>query len=539
MSVFTIDQKRFSGITEKLYTDYESVRPFYPYDYNEPSHWQNRIKWLDEHPGADSGRVCEALAELNGRLGAGEATMANIQKLSEGRCLAVVTGQQTGLFTGPLYTLYKAVTVIKQARSLSEETGRSVVPVFWMAAEDHDYAEIAMNWHFDGKQIKRVRLSRQHKSNVPVGGLPVTEELSRLCREVCEDCGLELYGKEMGVLLDGTLKESDTLGDWFGRLMLALFASWGLVVLDPSSAAMRAVMKPFLQHVLECLPEIQDAYITRTNEVVSHGYIPEVTMGDRQTGLFLIESGERIPLFVDRDGVRFSDRNERRHWTLEELLGRLDTSPADFSTGVVLRPVLQDWLLPVAAAVLGPSEAAYHGQLGSVFSVLGRQLPVIVPRESWVLALGSDPELLTPIRSLLNGTPEQWISKQMMDAADSSLQQRIHDYQQQTAEAFSALAKTLPISDEARITLTEHAHRTQERETERMMRTIRRELSTESERSEAYRILARMLRPMGKVQERTLLPWYFLSRMGPGLLADLTNLPFSSALRLYTGGKIR
>ncbi len=537
MNIMTIEEKRFAGIMEGLYHDYDTVKTLYPYDQSLDEHWKNRVAWLDSHPGADPAQVSDALMALNQRLGAAEKTMNNIRTLSQKQCLVVVTGQQTGLFTGPLYTLYKAVTTIKRALSLSVETGRPVVPVFWMATEDHDYAEIAMNWHFNGSRVKRVRLSRTHKINAPVGNLPVTDELLRLCEELCAELGGGIHGQEMGQLLKQSLKESDTLGDWFGRLLLNLFAPWGLVVLDPGTVEMRRVMQPFLKKALVDTLAVQQAFQRGTQAVTALGFTPEVTMGEKQTGLFLIDGGDRTPLYADETGMAFSDRHERKHWTLEELLGRLETHPADFSTGVVLRPVVQDWLLPVAAAVLGPSEAAYHGQLGEVFTVFGRQLPVIVPRESWTLAPDSDFLDAGAIRALHENSPENWVSDRIMDLADIELRHRITQYHEDYLDRFSLLIDSLPICSDARKLLTGRAVEMEAREMKWMLKQIRKSLTAEAEEAVVYHSFARMMKPLGKIQERTLLPWYFLSHFGRDLLSSLIDMEFSMNLRIYTGGR--
>lgn len=537
MNVLTVEENRFSGITESLYHNYDTVKALYPYDFNRSEDWQERLRWLDAHPGADRESVCEALLALNTQLGAKEKTLSNIHALSEMHCLAVVTGQQTGLFTGPLYTLYKAVTTIKQAQTLSAQTGRPVVPVFWMATEDHDYAEIAMNWHFDGQRIKRIRLPREHRTNMPVGTLPVTDELVSLCEELCTELDAEMSGSEMAALLRDTLSQSENLGQWFGRLLLDLFAPWGLVVLDPSAPQMRSVMIPYFEKALQETLGVQQAFQQGTLAVSARGFKPEVTMAVDQTGIFLVDEGVRTPLYSDQTGTVLRDRYGKKHWTLAVLLKRLHTSPEDFSTGVALRPVLQDWLLPVAAAVLGPSEAAYHGQLCPLFEYFHRRLPIIVPRESWVLAPDSSFLDAGELQELLRVTPEEWFSDRIMNLADEKLKGRIEQHHDSYLERLSLLIDSLPISRDARETLTERAEKMQEQEKRWMLKQIRKSLIAEAEAAVDYHHITRMLRPLGKQQERVLLPWYFLSRYGRNLLTDLVALEFSTDLRIYRGGQ--
>ncbi len=537
MTILTIEGKRFSGLAEALYDNYDFVKDLYPYDFLLEEDWNQRIAWLDANPGADRREMSAALMTLNQRLGCGEKTLESLRALAGDSALAVVTGQQTGLFTGPLYTLYKAATTIKRAQRLSASTGRPVVPVFWMATEDHDYAEIAMNWHFDGTQVKGVRLSRTHKTHSPVGMLPVSEELKTLCNEVCATLGDLSYGREMAELLETTLEKSHTLGEWFGRLLLDLFAPWGLVVLDPSAPDMRRVMEPFFRQCLVKTTAIQQAFSRSSEKVTEMGFRKEMELGQGQTGIFLIEEGNRIPLYANEDGTLFTDRDGQMSWTLETLLDRLERKPEDFSTGAALRPALQDWLLPVAAAILGPSETAYHAQLGDIFTTLGRRLPIIVPRESWTLAPDEGHIDFKDVTELLQGSPEAWVSDRIMDLADPEMRNRITQYNEEYQSHIAQLIDSLPVSSEARERLSQGAHHMQEREMKWLYKSMRRYLTAEADEYRTYRSFARMLRPLGRVQERTLLPWYFLSVFGRELIGSLTESEFSTDMRILTGGR--
>lgn len=527
MKTWPINTQRFSGIAECLYENYEKVKGLYPYDGLDPEAADRRIPWLDTHPGAERETVAAALEALNRRLGAGEETLAQVEALRDPRSLVVVTGQQSGLFTGPLYTLYKAATVLKRARALNARTGRPVVPVFWMATEDHDYAEIAMNWHFDGARVKPVRLGRAHKGNRPVGQLPTSQALQTLTEDLAGTLEGTPFGGETARLLQETLKASETLGDWFGRLLLTLFAPWGLVVLDPAQPSLRRVMQPFFETALQETLTLRQAFDAGTEALEALGFEAEVTLAPGQTGLFLIEEGQRLPLYQAPEAESFIDRDGERHWTLAALKERLTLEPEAFSTGVVLRPVLQDWLLPVAEAVLGPSEAAYHGQLKSVFEALGRQLPVIIPRESWVLAPGQvtlDPGLIT-------GDPEAWVSDRLMDDAAPALRIRLAEQRERQALALRETLGELPLGEGSRQALAERLEQLQTLEYRTLLRHIRRALLAEAPEKRRWQRLARMIRPGGKVQERRLLPWYFYSCFGPELLRTLVESDFSTALR--------
>ncbi len=307
------------------------------------------------------------------------------------------------------------------------------------------------------------------------------------------------------------------------------------MVLDPGQPALRQVMRPFFETALLEARPLRQAFDAGTAAMAALGFEAEVTLAPGQTGLFLIEEGQRLPLYQGAEPGAFTDRDGQRRWTLETLQERLAREPEAFSTGVVLRPVLQDWLLPVAEAVLGPSEAAYHGQLRGVFEGLRRQLPVIVPRESWVLAPGQqdvDPLLLN---ALITGDPEVWVSDRLMDDAAPALRSRLAAEQERQALALRETLAALPLGEASRQSLTARLERLKNREGKALERHIRRALLAEAPENRRWQHLARMIRPGGKVQERRLIPWYFYGCFGPELLGTLVESEYGTGLRVCGG----
>lgn len=535
MKTWRIDTKRFSGIAEGLYETDGRLRSQYPYDYRDPSDGAKRIAWLDSHPGADRHQVADALALLNRELGADAAAMAAVAALRDGRSLAVVTGQQTGLFTGPLYTLYKAATVIKRARALAHATGRPVIPIFWMATEDHDFAEIAMNWQYDSGKVKTVRLGREHKGNQPVGQLPITPAVKDLLTELTAGLAALPHGQSAKTVLTDSLAASDTIGDWFGRLLLKLFAGTGLVVLDPCQPELRRVMTPFFDKALTDASRVREAFAHDTDTLSKLGYTPEAALADQQTGLFMVEAGERIPLYLTDDGA-LTDRSGAARWGLSDLRTRAAATPEAFSTGVVLRPVLQDWLLPVVETVLGPGETAYHGQLTGVYTLFDRQMPILVPRESWVLVPGGDPADLDHLPELIAGNPEEWTSDRLLTHWAPGLKEQMTTSHGKLAAEMATVIEALPIGAEAKGQLSQRAVMTAERSRKELLRQVRRALTSEVQDGKRWLALSRMVRPNGKQQERMLLPWYFYGHFGEELISTIVESPFSESLRGLTGG---
>ncbi len=326
----------------------------------------------------------EALVALltaqNRSFGAGEATEQNLQKLRAG-ARAVVTGQQVGLFGGPLLTLLKAATAIRKAQ-VAGETGVPHVPVFWMATEDHDLDEVNQASLLGRKGVEKLR-SRfpGHRSQL-VGSLLLGDEIEPVLAQVEE----LLNYAPVTELLRACYTPSDTLASAFGKFLTGTFKNHGLIVLDASSREFHTMGSPVLRHAIEQADELHAGLMQRTRELETAGYAAQVLVNDDSTLLFLIdESGNRIPL---RRPVVNGNREWQaagRMYTSAELLAILEAEPERLSPNALLRPVFQDSILPTSAYIGGPAEIAYFAQCQPLYEqILGTVTPVL-PRLSATL----------------------------------------------------------------------------------------------------------------------------------------------------------
>jgi bacillithiol synthase len=331
--------------------------------------------------------VADALAAQNDSYGHCPARAAHLEALRRG-CAAVVTGQQVGLFLGPLYTVYKAASAIAVARALSRETGQSVVPVFWLQTEDHDLPEVA-SCHIlcagstpralalpaqDASRAARVALAHialpgeieacLHTLQAELGGLPeARSHLERLARH---------YRPGVGIARA------------FAGLLAELFAEEGLVLCDPRCAPLAAVAASVHRRALQEASPIARALSERIAQLEHEGFeAPVHVRQDAPLSFFHPQDATgpryRLAKVADRASV-YSEVGGAGQHTLQELLSALQSDPLRFSTSALLRPILQDQLLPTAAYVGGPGELAYFAQLPPLYAAFGMQMPLIVPR---------------------------------------------------------------------------------------------------------------------------------------------------------------
>ena len=367
--------------TDFLY-DFTRVREFLPLNPFEEGSYSQAARSLRY---SDSLRqaVVGVLEEQNQRFAAGEATKENLRKLAKPGCFAVVTGQQTGLFTGPAFALYKALTAIKLARTLSER-GLEAVPIFWLATEDHDLAEVNHCFVQDREgHPQRLEYSGAPPvPDAPVGAIRLTEAIQAPLDALGTFLPESLDRTEMLRILAECYQPGEGLGAAFGRFLARLFAPYGVVLVDSLDARLHALSVDVFQAAVESATELGNELMERSRRLAESGYHPQVRVAENSSLLFYYDEGRRVPLRL-RDG-RLALPNGQTY-SAEQLLARLREQPGILSPNVLLRPVMQDALLPTIAYVGGPSELAYLAQTAPVYQrVLGR-MPVLVPRASFTL----------------------------------------------------------------------------------------------------------------------------------------------------------
>lgn len=339
--------------------------------------------------------LAEVLAEQN-RKSTFEEVQQAVADLAKPGVLTVTTGHQLNALGGPAYFVYKIAHAVALARSLERSaSGIRVVPVFWMASEDHDFAEIATVANF------RESFSLQQTHEGAVGPMPASG-LSGLAKAFIDSTG-GIADSTAAMLSE--LGKQATLADATRALVDQLFGRYGVVVLDAADTRLKGLFTEIMHH--ELLNGIAYEAIEATNtELIRAGYSLQLTA--RPINLFYLSEGSREGII--REGNRFKAGSELDA-DEEEILGLLSIHPERFSPSAALRPVYQEFLLPNLAYIGGPGEMSYWLQLKGAFDRFGVPYPILVPRNSvtvigkketgWMGELGLDAhDLLNPVHEL-------------------------------------------------------------------------------------------------------------------------------------------
>lgn len=371
----------------RLFLDYlkdpTALRRFYPSAVRFHHELAERVPEVLNAHKADRAALCDALEKMNRAWGAGAETLGNIARLREQDCVAVVSGQQAGLFTGPLYTIYKALSAVKLAGCLAQR-GTAAVPVFWIATEDHDFAEVA-SAEFIGCDCRLASVevpAELHKEGTPVGSVTLDGSIEEAIKRLLEVLPETEFTPEVGVLLRDAWSPGRKFGEAFARMMTALTGRFGLVLLDPLDAELKRLAAPLYSSAARQAQEIAVALETRSRELEVAGYHAQVLANASSFPLFLhTEDGARHAMVRADDG-RYHAKAMREEYTAEELAQWAAREPERFSPNVTLRAVVQDYLLPTVAYFGGAAEIAYFAQTAEVYRVLHRPATPILPRAS-------------------------------------------------------------------------------------------------------------------------------------------------------------
>jgi bacillithiol synthase len=371
----------------RLFLDYlkdpVALRKFYPSAVRFHHELPQRVPEVLGAHQVDRDRVCDALQTMNVGWGAGAETLNNIQLLREADCVAVVSGQQAGLFTGPLYTIYKALSAVKLAGCLRQR-GTKAVPVFWIAAEDHDFAEVAQA-EFIGRdcQLKHVEVSTHlHREGQPVGQVILAESINSVVAKLFESLPNSEFALDMKALLLNAWQPGRGYVDSFATMMTSLLGSHGLIFLDPLAADLKKLAAPLYSAAARKAQEIASAVEERSLELERSGYHAQVMASANSFPLFLHdEDGSRHAVARLENG-RYKAKEIEPEYSADELAQLALERPECFSPNVTLRAVVQDYLLPTIAYYGGAAEVAYFAQTAEVYRVLGRPATPILPRSS-------------------------------------------------------------------------------------------------------------------------------------------------------------
>ncbi len=539
--MLTLPFSALPGVT-RLFLDYcarsHSAPNYFLGHFSDVMAYETHLQFLEQRT-YHRREVAARLRELNAGAGAGAATMTAIDALEREGSFAVVTGQQMGLFLGPVYTVYKALTARALALWLTEQfPAYTFVPVFWMETEDHDLVEADTAAFIDAandlqtvhafvdEAVRAVNLRA-------VGALPFDAGITDAVARVIAESVQTEFTPWLKDILERSYREGNTFAGAFATLFHALFPDAGIVLLDPADVAIKQLLVPVILQEIDTHPVSGEEVIKRSAELEERYH---AQIKPRAVNLFLTHKGSRHALEPGEAG--FFLRGTRQRFSHEELVELATTQPELFSANVLLRPVFQDYLLPTAAYVAGPAEVSYFAQLQPVYDHFKVPMPIVAPRAS-VTIIEKKIQKVVDKFDISYGSifedPDTIYRNMTTNADEGDALRRLEEFRMRMSDMLPELAT---IASSVDPNLGEPAKST--------MGSIERALELFATKAfNAYKqrdsVVRRQLEKMqvytapgGKPQERVYSIVTFLNKYGPSLLTDIEAIcqPFPAEHRL-------
>ncbi len=506
--------------------DFAPLAPFYAGNPADESAWVEAVARAQAYP-RQRAAVADVIEKQQARRGAPPAARANVGRLREPNAVAIVTGQQAGVFGGPLYTLLKALTAIDLARSLEARTGTPVIPIFWIDSEDHDWDEVAtttvLTAEHDARSITMPKLAGA--GDTPVAQLMLDSRAAATIDDVRAALPPTEFTAEVIETLTRAYAPGRSMSEAFGCLLESWLGSMGLVVYDCACPNAKPLVAGVFARELAHPGRTAALAGTAGQRLASLGFHAQVTTHEDGVALFSLVNGRHA---IHWNGGMYEIGGE--FIAPDVLRMRAETTPSEFSPNVLLRPLVQDTLFPTVCYVGGPAELAYLGQLREVYDHFGIPMPLVLPRAT---ATVIDP----PAARFLAKYDVPWLALQPQDEhalnqllesqLPPSVEASLHAAGVDIGERMRQVIEAVPVIDPtlegaARSTLGRMEHDLKTLHNKIIQAAKKRD---ETLRRQFVRTRA-LVFPSGQIQERTLGAITFLNKYGPAFIDALAaDLP--------------
>lgn len=371
---------------QKLFLDYlydfNKVKKFYKNNVHDKDNYLSIFKRISTQKKASRTQLTGILSNQYNGLNPSSKTSRNISMLSDEKTLAVVTGQQLGILGGPMYTLYKIITAIKLSNFLSQRYDDfNFVPVFWLEADDHDFNEVrSISVINDSNEIKIVSYGEEtaeDENKSSVGEIIFNDSLNNFFAELEGSTRSTEFTAQLFSQIKSIYSPGKTFKQAFKELTFSFFDQYGLVIFDPQDKEIKNLLKPVFKKEISDF-RIHTEKLVKISAQLEENYHAQVKV--RPVNLFYKDADGRY--LIEPGENEFGLKRKRKKFSYEELIDTIEKEPESFSPNVLLRPICQDYILPTAFYVGGPSEIAYFAQVMPLYDFFGIEAPIIYPRSS-------------------------------------------------------------------------------------------------------------------------------------------------------------
>jgi bacillithiol synthase len=501
--------------------DFQNVAPFFAGDPATPAAWADTIKRSQGYA-RQPAEIARVIAAQQAQRNAPAAARDAAARLADPSTRVIITGQQAGLFGGPLFTLLKAITTMKLAAQVSKDHRVPVVPVFWIDAEDHDWPEVSGCTVLDSELVPAtVRLADLPGAGAqPIARLTLNDAINSALDQLSAALPDTEFKPELITALRSAYAPGRSMATAFGVWMEHVLGPHGLVVYDSSDPAAKALARDVFVKELSQPGHTARVAATAGEALVAKGYHAQATLADGTVSVFHLNA-QRAPIRIDGDNAVVGEQTR----AAQQLVDEARTQPEHFSPNVLLRPLVQDTVFPTICYVAGPNELAYLGQLKGIYAHFGVPMPLMYQRgtatlaDSATLRFLSKYELpITALRAQDESALNQLLESQLPPTVEQSLTAVASLIEERMAAVAAAVPQIDPTLEGAvKSTLGKLQHEVQTLHNKVIQAAKRRDdtLRRQFQRAQALTF------PQGHPQEREVGFVWFLNRYGPALVDRL------------------
>jgi bacillithiol synthase len=533
MEIFNLSLPATNRFASNYLKQTEDIQPFFHYPFEQSSSDLDRLSELQNRffPREE---VAQHIEEFMGPFPSSLSVKKSIEKLKQSNSVVVIGGQQAGILTGPLYTLHKVISIIKLAEEKEKKWNVPVVPVFWIAGEDHDFQEVNHLFIPSEQKVNKQTYPEKVLRKKMVTDIKLNKEVCLSWAEnLIEDFGETNYTNDLLQFIRNQIGNSTTFVEFFANIIMELFKDYGLLIVDSGNKGLRELEKDFMIQQIHHHDSITYLLNEQQKKISEKGYPITIETNEQAANLFYYDPRlqERVLLEFDRQTDCFVGKNGILSFSKEELIEIVRNEPGKLSNNVVTRPLTQEWLFPTIAFIAGPGEISYWAELKLVFEHFGIKMPPIVPRLNITLV---DRPIETDLRDLnlsfenvlSRGTVverEQFLESikdtEVEELFTSTVNRLVEQYQlieDKTAKLDKGLLPLLKKNESILINQIDFMKTKLEESVNKKHKVI----------LTKFNRIDLALRPDGFPQERIWNMFYFLNLYGFCLIDDLMDLPY-------------
>ena len=453
-----------------------------------------------------------------------------IQELSKD-ALVVIGGQQAGVLTGPLYSVHKAISVILLAQKQRELLRKPVVPVFWIAGEDHDINEINHTYTAKaGKAIKRQFKQPTILKTMASDTYYDQKEMTAYIKKIFKSYGETSYTQKLLHDVLQTVEQQQNFTNFFTALMNELFTEHGLLFMDAAYKPLRQLESPYFSQVIENSEAIAKSIYYTEQQLHAYGYAKPIESEEQDANLFYVHDTGRV-LLRRKDG-KFVNEQAGVTFTEQEMHYLAKNEPWLLSNNVATRPIMQDLVFPVLAFVGGPGEIAYWSLLKEAFQIMGIHMPVIVPRLSITLVNRQVQEALKltdiTINQVMNHELPELLEKWLEQQRDEQFDRLLTETKRQLQTQYEQLQSHLEATDPGLIQLLSKNLQFHNSQFDYLLKKKEQSILLKHHvQYERFHVISEQLFPEGSLQERLYSPYFYMNQFGEGLIDELLQQPYT------------